>query len=385
MNESEKMAWNAPGGGGKEPPKGDGNPWARRRAPSGGGGGPDFEEFWRRLRESFRGGGGGGGQSFAGIGLLLGAAVLLWLVSGFYQVDDAEEAVELTFGKYTQTTKAGWHWRVPYPVQRVIKVNVHGVKNISDRSTMLTGDGNIVELDISVQYKLKSANDFIFKVSAPEETIALALKSALREVVGKEFMDDIFGAKRAEIQVRTGELLQKMLDYYESGIEVTGVNLKEATYPEPVQEAYADVVRAQSDKERLENEAETYRNDILPKAQGAAAREIAEAEAYRDRVIAEAEGKAARFSLLLAEYEQAPQVTRKRLYLDAMQTVLSRSGKILVDSDAGNQMLYLPLDQLLKQRPAEPVAPGSPASSTPRASTPAPNPLYDDARSRSRN
>lgn len=385
------MAWNAPGGGDKEPPKGDGNPWARRRTPSGGGGagggggGPDFEEFWRKLRDSFRGGGGGGGQSLAGVGLLLGGALFLWLVSGFYQVDDAEEAVVLTFGKYSQTTKAGWHWRVPFPVQRVIKVNVHKARNVTDRATMLTGDGNIVDLEMAIQYKLKSPNDFVFKVREPEDTLAQALRSALREVVGKEFMDDIFGKKRAEIQVRTRELLQAILDFYHTGIEVTNINLKEAKYPDPVQEAFADVLRAQSDKERLKNEAETYRNDILPKAEGAAAREIAGAEAYRDRVIAEAQGKAARFSLLLAEYEQAPQVTRKRMYLDAMQSVFSRSGKILVDGDAGNQMLYLPLDQLLK-RPLESVAPGSSATqSPPRTGTPPANPLYDDARGRGRN
>ncbi|MGH8530890.1 MAG: FtsH protease activity modulator HflK [Nevskiales bacterium] len=382
MNESEEMAWNAPGGGDKQAPKGNGNPWARRREPSGGGG-PDFEDFWGKLRGRF--GGGSNGQKFTGAGLLAAAAVVLWLFSGVYQVDDAERAVVLTFGKYSSTTGPGLHWRMPYPLQRLVKVNTGRIRNTTDRSLMLTQDENIVDVEIAAQYKVSNAEDFVFRVFEPEITLAQALKSAVREVVGKEKMDFLLTAGRVEIESRTQELLQSILDSYRTGITVTEVNLKDAQPPDPVQDAFSDVTSAQQDQTRLQNEAEAYANDILPRASGAAARETAEAEGYRERVVAEAEGKAARFSLLLAEYEQAPQVTRKRLYLDAMQTVLSNTGKILVDGDAGNQMLYLPLEQLLK-RPADSTPSGSTPQSAPRAAAPAtPNPLYEDGRSRSRN
>ncbi len=384
MNDPQKMAWNAPGGSGKEPPKDNGNPWARRRESSGGR--SEFEDFWEKLRGRF-GSGGGGGQKLTGAGLVLIVGAALWLFSGFYQIDDAERAVILTFGKYAATTGPGLHWRMPYPLQRAVKVNVDGIRNTTDRALMLTQDENIVDLEIAVQYKVRSAEDFVFKVRDADETLGLALRSAVREVVGREQMDFIIKEGRAEVEARTQESLQQVLDSYSSGLQITQVNLKDAQAPGPVQEAFNDAIRAREDEQRLKNEAEAYANDVLPRARGAAARETAEAEAYRDRAVSEAEGKAARFRLLLAEYEKAPQVTRKRLYLDAMQTVLSRTGKIVVDTEAGNQMLYLPLDQLVK-RPLESAQPGAHAPSTPRPAAPsssAPNPLYDDARSRGRN
>lgn len=346
MNNREEMAWNAPGSGkdnsGGGPRREDGpNPWARRPAGGGGGNGGGFDDLLKQMRDRF-------GGRFTGPPFLIAAAVVLWLLSGFYTVDNAEQAVVTTFGKYTSTTRAGLHWRVPFPVQRVHKVKMDLIRNISDRAVMLTQDENIVDLEIAVQYKVNSAYFFVFRVRDPELTLAQALKSAVREVVGKEKMDVILTTGREEIETRTRDLLQTAMDDYESGLQVTEVNLKDAQPPEPVQNAFADAIRAREDEQRLKNEAEAYRNDILPKASGNAARQIAEAEAHREQVVAEAEGQASRFSLLLAEYEKAPQVTRKRLYLDAMQSVLSRTGKIVVDGKSGNQMLYLPLDQLLK-------------------------------------
>ncbi len=357
------MAWNEPG-------KGQ-DPWGGGRQP--GEGPPDLDEIWRKFRERFggngsRGPGGptGGGLGSTGIVLILLAAVTVWLFSGFYTVDSAERGVVLQFGKYHETTGPGLRWHVPYPIQKREIVNVDSVRSLNDRAQMLTEDENIVDVSIAAQYKISSAEDYLFKLRDQDDTLRQALRSAVREVVGKEGMDFLLTAGRDEVESRTRDLLQEMLDSYQSGMKVTEINLQDAQPPEPVQDAFADAIRAREDEQRAKNEAEAYANDILPKARGLAAREIAEAEAYRERVVAQAEGEATRFSLLLAEYEKAPQVTRKRLYLDTMESVLGSSSKILVDTEGSNQMLYLPLDQILRQQ--QQTAPMPNNNTAPRSS-----------------
>lgn len=341
------MAWNEPGK--------DQDPWGG--GPKKGEGPPDLDEVWKQFRQRFGRGGGGqgggsgdGGMGSRGVALIVIAALAVWGFSGFYTVDQAERAVILQFGKYHSTQSAGLHWHLPTPIQKAEIINVDGVRNVTERAQMLTQDENIVDLEIAVQYKVSSPEDFLFKLRQPEDTLHDALRSAVRETVGKENMDFILTEGRAQIESRTRDILQEALDSYSTGLMVTEVNMKDAQPPEPVQDAFADAIRAREDEERLQNEAQAYANDILPKARGNAARQIAEANAYRERVVAEAEGEAARFTLLREEYEQAPEVTRKRLYLDAMQSVLSNTSKIVVDSEAGNQMLYLPLDQLIKRQ-----------------------------------
>ena len=354
------MAWNEPG-------KGQ-DPWGG--GPNKGDGPHDLDEVWKQFRQRFGGGGrsgggsgSGGGMGSRGVALIVTAALAVWGFSGFYTVDDAARAVILQFGKYHSTQGPGLHWHIPTPIQSVEIVNVDEIRNVTERSQMLTQDENIVDLEIAVQYKISSPEDFLFRMRSPELTLHRALRSAVRETVGKEGMDFILTEGRDQIESRTRDILQEALDSYSSGLMVTEVNMKDAQPPEAVQDAFADAIRAREDSERLQNEAEAYANDILPKARGNAARQIAEASAYRERVVAEAEGEAVRFSLLREEYEQAPQVTRKRLYLDTMQSVLGNTSKIVVDSDAGNQMLYLPLDQMIKRQPAMPQA-SSPSAST---------------------
>ncbi len=361
------MAWNEPG-------KGQ-DPWSG--GPKKTDGPPDLDEVWKQFRQRFGGGGQtgtpGAGMGGKGVVLLILAALAVWGFSGFYTVDDAERAVVLQFGKYNSTEGAGLHWRIPSPVQRVEIVNVDAIRNVTERAQMLTQDENIVDLEIAVQYKVSSPEDFLFKLRGPEVTLHQALVSAVRETVGKEKMDFILTEGRQQIEFRTRDILQEALDSYASGLVITEVNMKDAQPPEAVQDAFADAIRAREDSERLQNEAQAYSNDILPKARGNAARQVAEANAYRERVEAQAEGEAARFSLLRAEYEKAPQVTRKRLYLDTMESVLGSSSKILVDSKASNQMLYLPLDQIMKHQTL---------SSDPTANSNAPNPSRNNANNR---
>lgn len=360
------MAWNEPG-------KGQ-DPWGGRQ-PGGEGGPPDLDEIWRKFKERWGGNGGqsgggstgGGNLGSAGIVLILLAAVTVWLFSGFYTVDSAERGIVLQFGKYHDTTGPGLRWHVPYPIQKREIVNVDAVRSINDRAQMLTQDENIVDVAIAAQYKISSGEDFLFKTRDPEDTLRQGLRSAVREVVGKEGMDFLLTAGRDEVETRTRDLLQEMLDSYESGIKVTEINLQDAQPPEPVQDAFADAIRAREDEQRAKNEAEAYANDILPKARGLAAREVAEATAYKERVVAQAEGEATRFSLLREEYEQAPQVTRKRLYLDTMESVMGSASKVLVDTDGGNQMLYLPLDQIIRQS-GKAAVPSQNSSPAPRSS-----------------
>jgi modulator of FtsH protease HflK len=379
------MGWNEPGNGK--------DPWGKNpKGPKP----PDFEQLLRNLRNRFGGGGGGGSSSGTGgenrISALAiaGAVVAIWLLSGIYIIQPAERGVVLQLGKHVETTGPGPHWHFPYPIQRVEKVDVDQVQSLSDNAVMLTQDENIVNVELVVQYRVSNAEDYLFNLRDPEDTLREATRSAVREVVGKSKVDFVLNEGRVEVAQQTQTILQDLLDTYTSGLLVTTLALQDVQPPEPVQVAFDDVTRSREDEVKKKNEAEAYSNTILPTARGEAARLTAEAEAYRSRVVERAKGDAARFSALAVEYEKAPQVTRKRLYLDAMESVLSSTSKVIVDSKKGNQLLYLPVDQILRQHadtlPESANSPAVPSSGKPAASRAEPPraPAADDYRGRGR-
>lgn len=345
------MAWNEPGGGkGRDP----WNPNGRR--PGGNEPGlPNVDQLFERLKTRLRGRG-PGGLSSGGVGLLAVAIFLLWIASGFYAVDEQERAVVTRFGAYAGTAEPGLRWRLPWPIEKIEKINVTQVRQVTERSDMLTQDENIVDVELKVQYRVSSAEKYLFNQADPDSTLRQVTKSAVREVVGRSKMDFIVLEGRSEVAERTQQILQERLDSYDSGLVVTEVNLQNAQAPEPVQDAFLDAIKAREDQERLKNEAEAYANDRLPKARGAAARELSEAIAYRDRLIAQAVGESERFKKLLAEYRKAPRVTRDRLYLEAMSDVFAATTKVVVDTDKNGPMIYLPLDQMSKPRAADAAA-----------------------------
>lgn len=356
------MAWNEPGGGNRDP-------WSQ-----GGGdqGPPDLEELIRKMQAKVgglfggkgggRGSGSGSGPSFS-IGLLLIVAALVWAASGIYIVDEGKRGVVLRFGKFTDMTTPGPHWHIPFPVETVERVDVEqrrfeevGYRSSANRlqpvpreALMLTEDENIVNVQMAIQYQVKDAKDFLFNVRDPRNTLKQAAESALREVVGKSKMDFVLTEGRSGVAAQVKVLMQEILDTYKTGLLVSEATLQNAQPPEEVQGAFSDAIKAREDEQRQVNEAQAYANDVLPKARGAAARQLEEANAYKESLIAQAEGEASRFSQLLAEYRQAPEVTRKRLYLETVESVLARSNKIVVDVEGGNSLMYLPLDRLTRE------------------------------------
>ncbi|MCB1843341.1 MAG: FtsH protease activity modulator HflK [Halioglobus sp.] len=338
------MAWNEPGGGNKNPK----DPW-------GGGdqGPPDLDEALKKLQERFGGlfGGGssssgsGGGLSGKALAVLLLVAVVVWALLGIYQVDQQERGVVLRFGKYLDTVQPGLHWNPPL-IDEVTVINTTKVRAISFSEIMLTQDENIVEVRLSVQYEIDDPENFVLKVRDPEESLQHATRSALRHVAGGTSMDLLLTTGREQIAAEVKMRLQDYLSLYQTGILVKTVTIDESKPPTQVQAAFDDVIKAREDEERLKNEAQAYANGIVPEARGAAQRQIEEANAYKEQVIANAKGEAERFSQLLAEYSKAPEVTRERLYLDALQDVFSSTNKVMVDVEGGNNMMYLPLDKL---------------------------------------
>jgi membrane protease subunit HflK len=361
------MAWNEPGPGGRDPWNQNGNK-GKDQGP------PDLDAIFKRFKAKLSGGKGPGkpgqpsnlGPRLAGsAGIIAGVIALLWVASGFYTVDEQQQAAVFRIGAYAGTTDPGLHWHIPWPIESVEKVNITGVRSISDRAVMLTQDENIISVDLTVQYRARSAFDYLVSVEDPDQTLSQATKASVREVVGQNTMDTILTDGRQAIADKTKLLLQERLDEYKTGLVVNEVNLKQVQPPEPVQAAFQDAIRAREDLERQKNEAQADANARLPKARGAAARDLAEAAAYKDQVVAKAEGDAARFNSLLTEYHKAPQVTRDRLYLDAMQDVMSRSSKVLVDVTKGSPIINLPLDQLMKSNAAKAPEPDVPTVSSP--------------------
>jgi membrane protease subunit HflK len=355
------MAWNESGNGK--------DPWKRdNEEPA------DLDQIvrnWqRRLAGIFGGVGGSGGGTGAGGGyFLVILLVIAWGVTGFYRVDEAERGVEQRFGAYTVTTVPGLHWHIPYPVETVDLVNANAVSNYAYSTEMLTADEQYVFIDMVVQYRRTDPVKYSFEVVEPESTLQDVTESALREVVGTTTLDILVTTRRDEIASRTREALQATLDSYGAGITVTSISLETVNYPQAVQAAVDDAQKARNDGERYSLEAETYARDIIPVARGDAARVLQDAAAYRERVIADAVGNAARFEALLTEYQKAPEVTRERLYIDAIEDVYGRSNKVILDTQGSGQLLYLPIDQLINQRNrSAPSTDGNRASDSPNPS-----------------
>ncbi len=337
----------------KEPGKGDKDPWK-----SNGQQPPDLEEIFgnvsKRLQSLFGGGGKrSGAADGAGIGGSGGAFSLLLLLIIFWVgwdsvhiVDEAEKGVVLRFGKYARTLDPGFNLTLPRPFETLTKVNVSNVRVVEDRGHMLTGDENLVEFTYKVQYRINNAQHFLFRVRDPETTLRQAAESALREAVGTNTLDAILeGNARTLVRIETQRVLQETLDLYRAGLQVTEFNLVDVNVPMQVREAYSDVIRAREDRERFKEEAQVHANSVIPEARGTAARIEQEAAGYKASTIALAEGEASRFTQVLTEYRLAPSITRKRLYLETMESVFSRNKKVFLDVDSSGIILYLPLDQ----------------------------------------
>lgn len=385
------MAWNEPGKPGQDP-WGNNNSGGNKQSenpkkPSGQRPEPDFDEIIQKVQNFFGGsnGGGDGGLSTKAIGAIAAVLIIVWLLSGLYTVDSAERGVVKQFGAYKEQTTAGLHWHIPWPIESVVKVNVDRIRtaeigyrsdarnrnaSVPSESLMLTKDENIVDVKIAVQYQVSNAELYLFAISDPDLTLRAVTESALREVVGQNRMDFVLTEGRDEVVTRVRNISQTRLDFYSSGLMISSLNLQDAQPPEQVQGAFADVVKAREDRERLINEAEAYSNDILPRARGMAARQLEEARAYFDSEIAKATGVTSRFNSILAEYSKAPTVTRDRMYIDAITNVFGSTSKIFVGSESGTNLLYLPLDKMMGGQPTVPFNSASGASSSSGAVTP---------------
>lgn len=375
--------------------------WGKR----GNDGPPDLDEMLRKFTQKLSGLFGRGGPNGSapsgpsnaamggGVMIGIGLVVAVWLASGFYTVEEGKRGVEMTLGKYSETTNAGLQWRWPYPIGSLEIINVQQLRaievghrnnqkqKVGQEALMLTEDQNIVDVQFAVQYTLSSPTDYLFNNKDPDEAVRQVAETAMREIVGKTKMDDVLGGARALLATNTRVLMQQMLDRYKIGILISSVTLQNAQAPEQVQRSFADALSAKQDRERLKNEGEAYANDVLPKARGTAARLMEEASAHRERVIANAEGDASRFRQVLVEYEKAPQVTRERIFLDTMQQIMSSTSKVLIDQKSGGgNLLYLPLDKLMQISAASP-APDVTVSKPPvAAESPAPAPATDLSR-----
>lgn len=420
------MAWNEPGGGNRDPWSGGG----RNQGP------PDLDEVVRKLSDKFSGllggrrggnsGGGAGGASsgFAGIGLIVGIiAVIGWLIASIYIVNEGERGVVLRFGRYLETTMPGPHLRL-FPIDQVEIVNLEqrrfkeigyrsgaggarqpATRTVPKEALMLTQDENIVDVRLAVQYQISDPRAYLFNVLDPEGVLVHVVESAAREAIGKSTMDFVLTEGRSNVVADIKTLTQRILDNYGpdepakasvtgkegspvpdkgAGLQIVTVVLQDAQPPEEVQDAFADAIKAREDEQRLKNEAEAYANEVIPRARGQAARRLQEAAAYKEQVIAQAQGEASRFEQLLAAYEKAPEVTRERLYLETLETVLARSSKVLVDVQGTNNLLYLPLDRLLKSGEAPETSSARPNGGAAAEPTPAVSTTADDSAAISR-
>jgi len=355
------MAWNEPGGNNKDPWSGKGG---------GDQGPPDLDEVVKKMQEKLgglfgggRGGGGGndggtrspgpGAGNLKGIGVIVAVGLVVLLgVKSFYTVAPAERGVVLRFGAYKQVTQPGPHFLIPF-VDQVIKVDVDQISSFRHKAQMLTRDENIVDIELTVQSRIQDAADYLFQDQSPEKTIRDATETAVRETIGKSKLDYILTEGRSSIAAEIQNSVQGLLNTYRTGLEVTSVNTQPAKPPEQVKAAFDDAIKSREDKVRMENQAQAYANEVVPKARGAGARLVEDAKAYRSRVIAMSEGETSRFLAVLSEYDKAPEVTRQRLHLQTVEDVLSKTSKVLMDANGGNNsLMYLPLDKLIKDSPA---------------------------------
>ena len=379
---------------------------------------PDLDELWRDINRKIShffggkppkgpaGNGNGGGfqpdmkNAGIGAGLIVGVVVLIWLGTGFFIVQEGQQAVITQFGKYKGTVGAGFNWRFPSPIQRHELVFVTQIRSADvgrdnvikstglRESAMLTEDENIVEIKFAVQYRLNDARAWLFESKNPADAVVQVAETAVREVVGKMRMDTALAEERDQIAPRVRVLMQTILDRYKIGVEVVGINLQQSGVrpPEQVQAAFDDVLKAGQERERAKNEAQAYANDVIPRAVGSASRLKEEADAYKARIFAQAQGDAQRFSAIFAEYQKAPQVTRDRMYIESMQQIYGSVTKVLVDSRQGTNLLYLPLDKIMQGVTAQPDAQVTAAPlPSPGASTAAPSTFSNDARTRDTN
>lgn len=344
------MAWNEPGGNKNK------DPWGNRGNDQGP---PDLDEVFKKFMDKLNGlfGGSGGGSrntssgnGSAGMVAILVIGLIIWALTGTYKIGEAERGVVMRFGAHAYTVESGLHWHLPSPIEKVLKVDVSNIQEYAHKSTMLTQDQNIIDIEITVQYQVGNAEDFFFNMRNPIRTLAEASESSLRQHVGRSTMDYVFGDGREDIALSTQETIQEIIDNYKSGLQVVRVNMQEAKPPEPVKASFDDVTQAVEDEVKLRNQAESYRNEILPGARGKAAEMLEEANAYKQEVVARAEGDAQRFTKVYAEYRKAPGVTRDRIYLESVESVLSQSSKVMIDVEGGNNMMYLPLDKMLENR-----------------------------------
>ncbi|MEM6406146.1 MAG: FtsH protease activity modulator HflK [Pseudomonadota bacterium] len=346
------MAWNEPGNDSR-------GPWDKKQRNQGP---PDLDEVARQLQEKVSNLFGGrkqnntsnsdnGGSKLPNSGPLLALAGIIGAgflaYQSFYTIQPAERGVVQRFGAYHSVTAPGPHFKIPL-IDTVDTVNVDQVNKFVHSAQMLTKDENIADVRVEVQFRIQDAPDYLFQDANPNGTIRGAVESSLREVIGKNNLDQVMTDNRIGIALDVQKGTQAMLDLYRTGLFVTNINIQDARPPEPVQDAFADAIKAREDKERLQNQAQTYANDVVPRARGNAARQVEDAKAYKTKVVAEAQGESERFLALLAEYQKAPGVTRERLYLETMQTVLQSSGKVLLDVKEGNNLTYLPLDRLMR-------------------------------------
>ncbi len=316
---------------------------------------PDLDEVIKKLQDKLanvfgNGSGSGSGNADGNSMKLIGGIALLsllaWFVFGFYQVSQGEEGVVLRFGSYSNSVGPGLHWNPPL-IDRVYKVNIERIESMNLRADMLTLDENIVEVALVVQYRIGSAKDYILEISNPEAGLHNATESALRHVVGSTIMSDVITEGREVMGQQVQKMLQDILNRYHAGIDIRKVSIQDSDPPKAVKASFDDVIKAKEDKERLKNEAESYANSIIPEARGFAQREMEEASAYRDEIIARAEGQSNRFLRVLDEYKKAPEVTRQRLYLETMEDIFTKTSKIMIDVEGGNNMIYLPLDKIM--------------------------------------
>ncbi|MFK5968883.1 MAG: FtsH protease activity modulator HflK [Candidatus Marithrix sp.] len=369
------MAWNEPGDNNKDP-------WNKQ-------GPPDLDEVIQKIQSklgSIFGGGGnnGGDSSYSGppIWIVLIFLVPVWGLFGIYTVRPAEVGVVTRFGQYHETTQEGLNWHIPYPIEKVQKVNIREVRPVTHKALMLTEDENIVEIEVIVQYRVVSARNYLFNVTDPDDTLRQATESSLREVVGTSEMDGVLTSERTRVSADTKKLIQEIVDRYETGLTVINVNMQNAQPPAEVQGAFEDVIKAREDQERSKNKAQAYSNEVIEKVKGAADKLREEAQAYKAQVIARSEGETKRFLSVLTEYEKAPEITRQRLYLETMESVLSNTSKIMLDVNGSNNLMVLPLDKLIGNRVNNSAIPLLPSSSQSIINQQSRNNIRNDTRNR---
>ena len=348
------MAWNEPGNGSGK----DKDPWGQRNNDQGP---PDLDEVFKNIQNKISGLFGGGSGGHGGgiiIGIVIAVAIAIYAYNGLYIVEEGTEAVVLRFGKYHETTKPGLRW-APKFIDKVEMVDIanvryqeigfvtrgNSVSPVASEALMLTKDENIVDVKLTVQYVASNSKDFALNVRNPDVTLKEVTESALREVVGNSNMDQVLTEGRVEIAQTTKDKIQKTLDLYGTGIIINSVNFQDVQPPEQVQDAFADAIKAREDKEKKINQANAYKNQILPRAKGESARLTQDAEGYKAQVVESAQGEADRFTALLKEYQKAPEVTRERMYLSTMEEIMNNSSKVMVDADDGNNLFYIPLDR----------------------------------------